>query len=203
MAEPRGRGQSRGRSGASPGSIRIIGGSLRGSRLPVPDRPGLRPSSDRVRETLFNWLQHEIVGARVADLFAGTGCLALEALSRGAVSAVAIERDPGLAEQLRAQATRLGVAERLEVRCADATQVQPDALADIVFVDPPFQAGLWQGALQAAQRWLKPRGWVYLESPPDCPLQTGADWRLHREGRTRDVRFALYQLDSAAAQLAD
>lgn len=201
MADP-GRRKSRGGTAAGKqaggtGSIRIIGGSLRGSRLPVPERPGLRPSSDRVRETLFNWLQHEIAGARVADLFAGTGCLALESLSRGAAAAIAIERDAGLAEQLRAQAARLAVADRLQVRCLDACTAAPMAgeQADIVFLDPPFQADLWQAAVAAAGRWLKPRGWVYLESSPQAALQPAAGWHLHREGQTRDVRFALYRVE--------
>ena len=89
------------------GSVRIIAGSLRGSKLPVPDRPGLRPTADRVRETLFNWLQHELPGARVLDLFAGTGALGFEAASRGAADVLMVERDPDLARSLREQATRL------------------------------------------------------------------------------------------------
>ena len=183
------------------GSVRIIGGRLRGSRLPVPNRPGLRPSSDRVRETLFNWLQHELTGARVADLFAGSGCLALEALSRGAAYALAVERDAELAEQLRAQGQRLGVAERLDVRCADAGALLPLAgqQVDLIFLDPPFQAELWQVALQAAERWAKPEAWIYLESPRELALDLPPHWQLHRQGQTRDVRFALYRRGQAGA----
>src|SRR6478735_1830339 len=92
---------------APPGQVRIIAGSLRGSKLPVPDHPGLRPTSDRVRETLFNWLQHDVGGVRVLDLYAGTGALGFEAASRGAAEVVMIERDAALAGQLRASAERL------------------------------------------------------------------------------------------------
>lgn len=190
---------------AGSGSVRIIGGSLRGSRLPVLNRPGLRPSSDRVRETLFNWLQRELPGATVADLFAGTGCLALESLSRGAKRAFAVERDPGLVDHLRSQANRLGVADRLELRRADATASAPAAgeRVDIVFLDPPFQADLWAAAVAAAQRWLAPRGWVYLEAPQGLKPALGPNWQLHREGSTRDVRFALYRVEPSEPAVAD
>ena len=199
MAKSRRRSANSTASGPPPavgsGSVRIIGGRLRGSRLPVPNRPGLRPSSDRVRETLFNWLQHDLAGLRVADLFAGSGCLALESLSRGAAYALAVERDAELAAQLRAQAQRLGVADRLDVRCADAGALLPltDQQVDLVFLDPPFQADSWQSALQAAERWAKPVAWIYLESPRDLPLDLPPSWRLYRQGQTRDVRFALYR----------
>ncbi|HRQ64697.1 MAG TPA: RsmD family RNA methyltransferase, partial [Xanthomonadaceae bacterium] len=103
----------------APGRIRIIGGSLRGSRLDVPDRAGLRPTPDRLRETLFNWLIPNLPGSRVLDLFAGTGALALEALSRGAASAVAVERDRELARLLADNAARLRVP-AFSVVCDDA-----------------------------------------------------------------------------------
>src|SRR5690606_15336453 len=125
---------------AAPGRIRIIGGTLRGSRLDVPDRPGLRPTADRVRETLFNWLQPVLPGARCLDAFAGTGALGLEAASRGAASVLALERDPALATALRAAVQRLG-ATTVEVHAADALAWlarPPDRRFDIVFLDPPF-----------------------------------------------------------------
>ncbi len=175
------------------GSVRIIAGGLRGSKLPVPDRPGLRPTSDRVRETLFNWLQPQVRGARVLDLFAGTGALGFEAASRGAAEVLLLERDPGLADALRASAARLR---------ADAVRVETaDALAwlgrpahpgfDLAFVDPPFDAGLHDRALAALAPWLAPGARVYVESAADRAPACPPGWVLHREGRTRDVRFAL------------
>ncbi len=134
-----------------PGSVRIIGGRWRGTRLPVPDRPGLRPTSDRVRETLFNWLQPVLPGARVLDLFAGSGALGLEALSRGAASAQLVEADAGLAMGLKAAGWPPGC------RWAGSTcmpampwrgcAAAPAAAFDIAFVDPPFDAGLWDAVL--------------------------------------------------------
>ena len=102
-----------------PGQVRIIGGRLRGSKLPVPSLPGLRPSSDRARETLFNWLQGEVAGARVLDLFAGSGALGFEAASRGAAEVWLVERDAGQARSLAGSASRLR-ADGVHVACADA-----------------------------------------------------------------------------------
>ena len=178
-----------------PGSVRIIAGHLRGSKLPVPDRPGLRPTGDRVRETLFNWLQDKVPGARVLDLFAGTGALGLEAASRGAASVVLVERDPGLAETLRGHVARF----KLE----GAQVVQGDALAwlsgpptahfDLVFLDPPFDGTLWEPAAQRLVPWLAPGAWIYVESPTRLQASWPPGWRLHREGQTREVRFTLFQ----------
>ena len=102
------------------GKVRIIGGRWRGTRLSVPSSPGLRPSSDRVRETLFNWLMPVLPGARVLDLFSGTGALGLEAVSRGAASAVLVERDAALAQALRDVSTRLSAQDQVEVVQAEA-----------------------------------------------------------------------------------
>lgn len=176
------------------GSVRIIGGRLRGSKLPVVVRPGLRPSGDRVRETLFNWLQHDLHGNRVVDLFAGSGALGFEAVSRGAAAALLVERDPALAAQLADNARRLAVPE-VEVRCADA--LAPGTLRehecfDGAFIDPPFDAELWQPAVQAVLPRLATRAWLYLESPLQTPIELPEGWQLHREGSTREVRYALY-----------
>lgn len=185
-----------------PGSVRIIAGHLRGSKLAVPDRPGLRPSSDRVRETLFNWLQAATPGARVLDLFAGTGALGFEAASRGAAGVLMVERDPALAEALRANAARLKVASaRVEVADALAwLQRTPGEAFDLVFVDPPFDAGLWDLALARLGPWLAPGAWIYVESPVKTSPSVPAGWRLHREGHTREVRFALFQAGNGRAQ---
>ena len=181
---------------ATPGKIRIIGGRWRGTRLDVPDAPGLRPTSDRVRETLFNWLQPVLPGARVLDLFAGSGALGLEALSRGATSAVLIERDAKLAAALRATAARLQGGEAAEVVQADALawlHAQPDGGFDLAFVDPPFDANFWGGVLPVLTKKLATNGWLYVESPHGAEAAPPAEWALHREGSTREVRYALYR----------
>ncbi|MFT3755659.1 MAG: 16S rRNA (guanine(966)-N(2))-methyltransferase RsmD [Pseudoxanthomonas sp.] len=178
----------------SPGSIRIIGGRWRGTKLAVPDSPGLRPSGDRVRETLFNWLLPKLPGARVLDLFAGTGALGLEAVSRGAARATLVERDPALAANLRASVARLRAQDDVEVVQADALAWLPqqaDGRFDIAFVDPPFAQHLWQPALVALQPKLAADAWVYIESAADVAPEPPPGWALHREGRTREVRYAL------------
>ncbi|WP_411850660.1 16S rRNA (guanine(966)-N(2))-methyltransferase RsmD [Stenotrophomonas sp. LGBM10] len=185
------------------GQVRIIGGKWRGTKLPVPLSPGLRPSSDRVRETLFNWLTPRLGGARVLDLFAGSGALGLEAVSRGAAHATLVEKDGGLSRQLRESVTRLGAQGLVEVVQADALQWlrQPaGALADIAFVDPPFAAGLWDAVIAGLPAHLAADAWLYVESPAGQAPRLPAPWLLHREGGTREVRFALYR--RAAATLS-
>lgn len=196
----------KGKASAAVGQVRIVGGSWRNTRLSVPDAPGLRPSSDRVRETLFNWLTGQLAGARVLDLFAGTGALGLEALSRGADSAVLVERDPALARQLGEVVTRLQANDRARVVQADAVawlEQQPEACFDIAFVDPPFAAGLWDAVLTRLPRLLAPGAWLYIESPHDLTPPLPAGYVLHREGSTREVRYALVRAlgISAAATL--
>lgn len=178
------------------GSVRIVGGRWRGTRLPVPDAPGLRPTSDRARETLFNWLQPWLPGARVLDLFAGSGALGLEAVSRGAAQAVLVERDAALADALEASVRRLDADESVRVVRADALEVLRAPLFgrfDGVFCDPPFEAGLWATALERLQPWLADDAWLYLESPAAAPVEPPGNWLLHREGSTRDARHALYR----------
>lgn len=179
----------------APGVVRIIGGDWRGTRLPVADREGLRPTADRVRETLFNWLQPMLPGARVLDLFAGTGALGLEAVSRGAREAVLVERDPQLAEGLRQLAARLPGGERVQVVCADALawlRTAPGGF-DLAFVDPPFAGDLWDPALAALDSRMPEEAWLYVESPVDVSPMPAPIWRPYREGRTREVRYALYR----------
>jgi len=152
---------------APAGEVRIIGGLWKRSKLPVADKPGLRPTPDRVRETLFNWLGQDLSGWRCVDAFAGTGALGFEAASRGAKEVTLIEQDAALVAQLRK------LKEHFK---ADAVQVQrgdgigtlkawPAASADLVFLDPPFEANLFDAALQAAARAVAPGGYVYLEAP--------------------------------------
>jgi len=188
---------------SGPGKVRIIGGQWRGTRLDVADSPGLRPTSDRVRETLFNWLAPILPGARVLDLFAGSGALGLEAVSRGAGSAVLVERDPALAAALRAIAARLQGGNAVIVVQSEALAwlgSLPDAGFDLAFVDPPFAADLWQSVLPKLLPKLAADAWLYLESPPESALILPTDWALHREGSTRDVRYAVYRRRPAAVQ---
>ncbi|WP_225781084.1 16S rRNA (guanine(966)-N(2))-methyltransferase RsmD [Xenophilus sp. Marseille-Q4582] len=158
----------------APHEVRIIGGQWRRSRLPVADRPGLRPTPDRVRETLFNWLASragagggELPGWHCLDLFAGTGALGFEAASRGAASVLLCEHEPSLVAQLKATRERLG-AEAVQVQRGDGVaQLERAAPASlhVVFVDPPFdQLALYQRALRAVKPALRPEGVVYLES---------------------------------------
>ena len=182
--------------GAAPrgaGQVRIIGGRWRGTKLAVPERPGLRPSSDRVRETLFNWLMPALPGARVLDLFAGTGVLGLEALSRGAAQATLVERDPGLAAALREAAGRLSAPAEVHAADALAWLGGHGGTFDLVFLDPPFVDGLWARALDGLAPRLAPGAWIYVESPADVQPVVPPAWALHREGRTREVRYALYR----------
>jgi 16S rRNA (guanine966-N2)-methyltransferase len=181
----------------APGKLRIIGGSLRGSKLAVPDRADLRPTPDRVRETLFNWLVVAIDGARCLDLYAGTGALGIEALSRGAASCTFVERDRELARAISANLERLKV-DRGRVECTDAVAFLGGAPTrfDLVFLDPPFSAGLWEQAAHALETggWLADSAHIYLESPEEASaLVLPASWSMHREGRAGDVRFGLYR----------
>lgn len=155
------------------GEVRLIGGQWKRSKLPVADRPGLRPTPDRVRETLFNWLGQDLAGWRVLDAFAGSGALGFEAASRGAAEVLMLERDPMLGRSLAAAKARLG-AETVQVLAGDALAWMGRAETerfDLILLDPPFDAGLHEAALAQAQRLLGPGGWLYLEdahawSPP-------------------------------------
>ncbi len=148
-------------------SVRIIGGVWRGRRVEFPDAPGLRPTPDRIRETLFNWLQTHVADRRVLDLFAGSGALGLEALSRGAAEVVFVEQAVAVARMLREQLVRLQCLSRARVVEMGAARFlrTPAPSFDLVFLDPPFgQNGLAVYLPQlAASTLLKPGGLAYLE----------------------------------------
>lgn len=149
------------------GEVRIIGGQWKRTRLKVPDRPGLRPTPDRVRETLFNWLGQDLGGWRCLDAFAGSGALGLEAASRGAREVLMVEQDAGLVAHLQSVVQRLE-AEAVRVLRGDGVvqlQQQRGRSLDLVFLDPPFGAALFEPALQAAVAALAPDGRIYLEAP--------------------------------------
>jgi 16S rRNA (guanine966-N2)-methyltransferase len=183
---------------ADASKVRIIGGSLRGRFMPVADRPGLRPTGNRQREMLFNWLAMELPGARCLDCFAGTGALAMEAVSRDAAGVVCLEKDPGLAQAIRQQAEAFGVADRLQVETTDALSwlgrcPQP---FDLAFVDPPFAADLWQPTLEAlAGGPIRTGGLVYLEYPaPEPRFSIAPVWQVERSKRCAGVVCNLLRL---------
>ena len=184
------------------GQVRIIGGRLRGRKLLFRDQVGLRPTGDRIRETLFNWLQPLIPGARCLDLFAGSGALGFEAASRGAAEVVMVERAPGVAQDLRANLERLGATEVTLVQ-ADALRLleQPGAPFDLVLLDPPFAAGLLEVccARLSAKGWLRPGALVYVETDAAAGLPNLPEaWRwLHRKS-SGQVAYGLAQLVPAA-----
>jgi 16S rRNA (guanine966-N2)-methyltransferase len=165
--------------------IRIIGGQWRGRRLRFPGVPALRPTPDRVRETLFNWLGQDLTGLTTLDPFAGSGALSLEALSRGATLAVAIDHNPKLVRALAATAEKLGT-NALETHCADAqTFLAREARCyDIVFLDPPFAEDRWTQLLPAAAARLARGGRLYVEArvPIDAPAGL-AVWRRDKAGQ--------------------
>lgn len=178
------------------GRIRIIGGHLRNSRLDVPDLPGLRPTPERVRETLFNWLAPVMSGVQCLDLCAGTGALGIEALSRGAAGVQFVERDPRAAQALRDNLARLK-AEGGQVAATDAQLYLQGAARPfgLVFLDPPFALDLWAPLAQRLEQggWLTPAAWIYVESPRQVAPSLAANWAPHREGTAGDVRYALYR----------
>ncbi len=193
-----------GRVPSGPGVVRIIGGRFKRSKLPVADVSGLRPTPDRVRETLFNWLGQDLSGWRCLDMFAGSGALGLEAASRGAAAVDMVERDSRLARTLQANRDRLG-ADMVQVHAADAIQFSSRLAAqayDLVFIDPPYaaaDAGLHARALAQASRLLRPGGLVYLEAPDAAQLQAwgGArEWSLLRQARAGAVHYALLRRET-------
>jgi 16S rRNA (guanine966-N2)-methyltransferase len=178
-----------------PGRLRIIGGRWRGRRLSVPESEGLRPTPDRVRETLFNWLQPYLAGAGCLDLFAGTGALCLEALSRGAGRVVMVEQAAPVAERLR-QTLEMLDAENATVVRTDAVEYlgqAPEAF-DIIFLDPPFRSDLVArcAGLIETRGWIKPGGLVYIEAPSRIKsLPLPATWELIRSKEAGQVGYHL------------
>jgi 16S rRNA (guanine966-N2)-methyltransferase len=189
------------RGSARAHEVRLIGGQWKRSKLPVADRPGLRPTPDRVRETLFNWLGQDLSGWRVLDAFAGSGALGFEAASRGAAEVVLLERDASLVASLQASQARLGAAAlRVERAEALAWMARGDAHRfDLVLLDPPFDAGLGAAALAAATGLVAPGGFVYLESGQ--PLTAWpAGLALHRSARAGAVHSQLFLASTQAVR---
>ena len=184
---------------SAPGKVRIIAGKWRGRKLGVIDSPGLRPTPDRIRETLFNWLQQEIVAARSLDLFAGTGALGFEALSRGASEVVMVESDAKIVESLKQHAQTLN-SDNHTVQLADGLSwlnqgAQP---FDIIFLDPPFQQGYIEKSCELIiqQSLLKPHGLVYIESEKNLQLPDG--WKIKKQKNAGQVQSMLVELSKEA-----
>jgi len=193
--------KSRSVSAQGHNQLRIIGGRWRSRVLRFPSIDGLRPTPDRVRETLFNWLQHDIPGARCLDLFSGSGALGLEAVSRGASEAVLVDASNAVTQQLKINLGLLG-CQQVEVYCATALDWirrsdPPNGTFDIVFLDPPFASEMLDETIRALanSRLLSPTACIYAESPLGAPAPiTPADWALRREKKAGRVLSRLYQL---------
>src|SRR5450830_635078 len=167
--------------------VRIIGGEWKRTKLAVADKPGLRPTPDRVRETLFNWLGQDLTGWHCVDAFAGSGALGFEAASRGAKEVLLVEQDTALVAQLRRIQTQLQ-ASTVQIVRGDAIAALGQLAADsmnVVFLDPPFDSMLFDAALQAAGRAVAADGFVYLEAPIPCTGEQLARYRLQVHRRLR------------------
>ncbi len=179
----------------NPQSLRIIAGQWRGRRLRFPAIDGLRPTPDRVRETLFNWLAPVIHGCDGLDAFAGSGALGLEALSRGARHVTFVERDARAVAYLRQHVTTLKTAAAAHIvhGTLDAyLHHSPPQTFQVVWLDPPFHQGLLAPCLaQLHQGWLVPGAWVYAETEVTAPLELPPGWRVYREQVAGAVAYRL------------
>lgn len=178
-------------------TVRIIAGHWRGRVLRFPEVEGLRPTGNRIRETLFNWLSPILPGSCCLDAFSGSGALGFEALSRGAKSAVMLEPDRTANQYLHNNATLLE-ADNCKVFATRAEQwlaIPATEQFDIVFIDPPFSLDLWPDVLAKLEQqgWLAANAWVYIETPKQYALQTPANWQLHRTKQAGQVTYSLYQ----------
>ena len=184
-----------GRKTIPPGEVRIIGGLYKRSKLPVAAVAGLRPTPDRVRETLFNWLGQDLTGWRCVDAFAGTGVLGFEAASRGALDVILCEQDGALADKLKASQIKLK-ADAVKVERGDGVSLLRRLSASslqLVFLDPPYESNAFEAALKAAAAAIGVPGFVYLETPKPwtdvdlAPLGLA----VHRFGKAGAVHFHL------------
>ena len=180
------------RSSSGRGQVRIIGGSHRRRILRFPQAEGLRPTPDRVRETLFNWLGQDLAGLACLDAFAGSGALGFEAASRGARRVVMLEAARAPCDALRGNAAQLGFG-GVDIHCAEALgwmRLSREKF-DVIFLDPPFDAGLIPPALETAAGCLGPGGRVYVER--DAPVAPGPLWTVLRQGQAGRSHFALLE----------
>ena len=186
-----------------PGEVRIIGGIWKRSKLSVLAKPGLRPTHDRVRETLFNWLGQDLSGLRCVDVFAGSGALGFEAASRGAQDVLLIEQDAQLVAKLQESKTRLK-ADSIRIQRGDGIAILrslPKASIDVIFIDPPFDSDLFLEAIKAAAGVLSAQGAIYLEAPNVWADEHLAPLGLQiaKQGKAGAVHFHLLKLRSASS----
>ncbi|TCJ95892.1 16S rRNA m(2)G-966 methyltransferase [Volucribacter psittacicida] len=193
--------QQNSKSSTNKGEVRIIAGQWRGRKLPVLMAEGLRPTGDRVKETLFNWLMPYIVDSRCLDCFAGSGSLGFEALSRQAKSVTFIEYEKSVAKQLQQNLQQLKctpeqakVIQQNSLDWLKQSQNQPHF--DLVFLDPPFHHNLAQQAIDRLHQyqWLAPNALIYVETEKGLSLQVPPHWQLHKQKTTGMVSYRLYQL---------
>jgi 16S rRNA (guanine966-N2)-methyltransferase len=178
------------------GSLRIVGGEWRRRVLRFPDAEGLRPTPDRVRETLFNWLGQDLSGLACLDLFAGSGALGFEAASRGAGKVVLVERAPRVADALAGNVGLLAAAGRVELVRQDALKFAGSTPLrfDVIFLDPPYRQGWIEKLCPLLPRLANPDALVYAEA--EAPLESCGDWRTVRSGRAGQVYYHLMQRES-------
>ena len=187
----------KGRKPIKTGFIRLISGKWRGKKLPVKDKEGLRPTTDRTKETLFNWLMHDVRDANCLDCFSGSGNLAFEALSRFAKNALLLEYDKQVAQQLRENLKTLKVDNASVVETDSINYLQQTAVQqfDIVFVDPPFNKGLVSPCCQALEEngYLTPQALIYIEMEvQSTAVELPGNWQLLKEKSTGQVTYQLY-----------
>jgi 16S rRNA (guanine966-N2)-methyltransferase len=186
--------------------LRIIAGSWGGRKLCFAPVPGLRPTPNRVRETLFNWLQPVIQGARCLDLYAGSGALGVEAASRGAAVVVLVDRDPQVVRTLRKQ-LQLLAADQVQVIQADVGNWLSDnpEMFDIVFLDPPFREGQLPAAIRQLEAggWLAPEAWIYVEAEQGLVPELPDNWELYRSKRAGQVGYHLARRRAAGPAVQD
>jgi len=187
---------------ASSGEVRIIGGRWRGRKLRFPSVTGLRPTPDRVRETLFNWLAPDLAGSTCLDLFAGSGALGLEALSRGAAKVTLVDRDKRVCAALRSHSRLIGVNGGLQIICENCLTYldQPGEPVDVVFVDPPYNTDLYTPVVRRliGRDWLKPEAWVYVEMARGADWTAPTDWTLYRSQKAGEVYGALFKIGASS-----
>jgi 16S rRNA (guanine966-N2)-methyltransferase len=194
------------RANQQPNQLRIIAGTWRGRKLAFAPVAGLRPTPDRVRETLFNWLGASVRGACCLDLFAGSGALGLEAASRGAAEVVLVDADPLVARTLRDQ-LRLLDAQQVRVVQADCERYLRSVpeVFDLVFLDPPFHRGMLPACMRLLEQggWLAPDAWIYIESEREPQPSLPANWAAHRSKATGQVRYRLVRRQGTAPDNAE
>ncbi|GAB3486583.1 16S rRNA (guanine(966)-N(2))-methyltransferase RsmD [Marinomonas epiphytica] len=180
--------------------LRIIAGEWRSRQLPIPNLEGLRPTPDRVRETLFNWIQHRVPGANCADVFCGSGALGLEALSRGAKSVVFVDTAKQVSQQMKANLSTLGAnnAQVIQQSALEYLMTPPEHPMDIVFLDPPFRKHwLDQIIPLLTPNWLAPNAYVYIEMEKEASLpELPKNWRLNKEKSAGQLVYRLFQVVS-------